>query len=171
MQQMEVRGVYAVQPDNRPFVVLATMDGETAVLIWVGTFEASAIRMALDGEETHRPLTHDLFVPIIEALGSSVLRVEVTELRERTFIGKLVLGEEGETVRVGGRPSDLIAIAVRADAEVTMANDGVESAGVPMASIFGGLTEVDIAEQIDEIRVFLDEVIPEDFEDPEPKSK
>ncbi|HUU45541.1 MAG TPA: bifunctional nuclease family protein, partial [Acidobacteriota bacterium] len=86
--------------------------------IWIGHFEAWAIAMELSGVTSKRPLTHDLLHAMIKNLGASVERVQITELKEQTFYAKIVLARNGEQVSVDARPSDSIALALKAKAPV-----------------------------------------------------
>ena len=94
--------------------------------------EATAIVYALQGMETPRPMTHDLFKSVLDDLGTKVLQVIITELHDGTFFAEIELSKDGGTYRISSRPSDAIALAVRyADAVPIFAHEDVlEEAGV-----------------------------------------
>ena len=98
--------------------------------IWVGPTEGDSIAMKLQGKETHRPMTHDLMDSMIGDLGGKVARVVVSELREDTFLGKIVLQRNGTTIERDSRPSDAIALAVRTGASIYAEEDVLDRAGV-----------------------------------------
>jgi bifunctional DNase/RNase len=159
--EMELLGVRLELPANAPVVLLREHTGERVLPIYIGPEEAKAIAMSLEGVSTPRPLTHDLLRDALAALGASVSRVTVTELRDRTFFAELELRIDGRTVRVSSRPSDAIALAVRVDAPIYAAEDVLDEAAAPPAE-----PDEDPEEQeqiVDEFREFIDQVNPEDF--------
>ncbi len=96
-------------------IVLRQVDADRFLPIWVGPYEAEAITVALQEIEMMRPLTHDLLKNIISTFGAEVKRVEIVALRDEVFYGNIVLQtRDGQTINVDSRPSDAIAIAVRA---------------------------------------------------------
>ncbi len=98
--------------------------------IWIGPFEAEAIQIALQEVEVARPLTHDLLNQVFKALGARVLRVEVVDLKENVFYGNIVAEIEGREVNIDARPSDAIALAVRAHVPIFVARHVLDAAGV-----------------------------------------
>lgn len=112
-------------------VVLLREKGRDRFLpIWIGPFEAEAIQIALQEVEVARPLTHDLLNQVFKALGAQVLRVEVVDLRENVFYGNIVVEHNGEEIHIDSRPSDAIALAVRAHVPIFVARHVMEEAGV-----------------------------------------
>ncbi len=112
-------------------VVLREEDGERYLPIWIGPFEADAITIRLQEMEVSRPLTHDLLKNVIELLGGEVIRVVINDLQNDTFYARIVLqNESGETIEVDSRPSDAIALAVRADAPIYVEDDVMDRAGM-----------------------------------------
>ena len=95
-------------------VVLRQTDAERFVPIWVGPYEAEAITVALQEIEMIRPLTHDLLKSLFSTFNAKVKRVEIVSLREEIFFGNIVAEANGEEVNIDSRPSDAIALAVRA---------------------------------------------------------
>ena len=98
--------------------------------IWIGPFEAEAIQIALQEVEVARPLTHDLLNQVFKALGARVLRVEVVDLKENVFYGNIVAEIGGREVNIDARPSDAIALAVRAHVPIFVARHVLDAAGV-----------------------------------------
>ena len=160
---VEVVGVRVEMPGNSP-IVLVRGPGELLMPIWIGPGEAAAIAMALQGVAAPRPLTHDLFVATLGELGVRLRQVRITRLSEGVFYGELVLGaehgEHAETV-VDARPSDAIALALRAGASVLVATDVLAEAGVRSEA---GDEETDEVEEVQRFREFLDHVTPQDFQ-------
>lgn len=159
MIRVSLVGVRVEVPTNQPIVLLREEGGARFLPIFIGTPEATAIVHALQGMETPRPMTHDLFRTVLDELDVKLERVEITELREGTFYAEVELIRGEETSRVSSRPSDAIALAVRfgEDVPLFVADDVLEEAGVLFES------EESEEEQVEEFREFLDSVQPEDF--------
>lgn len=118
MKEVEVSSLGLDKSSNTPVVILEESDGERMLPIWIGPSEASAIAMELAGIKFSRPLTHDLFTTVVSGLGSELVRVLITKVEDNTYYASLVLESEGEMISVDARPSDSIALALRADAPV-----------------------------------------------------
>ncbi|MFA6955494.1 MAG: bifunctional nuclease family protein [Thermoanaerobaculia bacterium] len=116
--RMMVKGLMLDPISNSPIVVLKDEEEKTMLPIWVGVFEANAIALKLENFETPRPLTHDLFHSVLATLGMRVARVVVNDLRDSTFFARIFLSIEDREVEVDARPSDAIALALRADAPI-----------------------------------------------------
>ncbi len=113
-------------------------DDESRLLpIWIGLPEASAIYTRLEGREAARPMTHDLLVSTIDTLGASVKSIMVHALEEWVFHGRIVLDVDGRELDVDSRPSDAIALALRADAPIFVANDVMEGSAISESDIRG----------------------------------
>jgi bifunctional DNase/RNase len=156
---VEVVGVRVEMPSNSP-IVLVRGPGDLLLPIWIGPNEAAAIAMAMQGVTAPRPLTHDLFIATLEQLGAPLRSVRITRLEDGVFYGELVLGEQGTTV-VDARPSDAIALALRAGAPVLVADAVLVEAGVPVEEEDAGGDE---SEEVERFREFLDHVEPQDFQ-------
>lgn len=129
-KEVKIVGVYMHQDQKMPpqhFVLLRDNKGRRAP-IWVGQFEAWAISFALEGEAPERPLTHDLLKLMLDRLGASIERVIIDDLWNETFYAKIgLLKPDGETMEIDARPSDAIALALRARAPIYMAEFVLES--------------------------------------------
>lgn len=113
---VEIKGLVLDPSSNLPIVVLRDPEGDRFLPIWIGVFEAQAIALRLEEVNAPRPLTHDLLQNLIRDLGASVARVVVTDLRDNTFFAEIHLqGNAGDQV-IDSRPSDAIALALRAEA-------------------------------------------------------
>ncbi|MBW3547398.1 MAG: bifunctional nuclease family protein [Actinobacteria bacterium] len=159
MVQMELLGVRLELPANAPVVLLRESKGSRRVLpIYIGPEEAKAIALALDRVTTPRPMTHDLMRDLLGALGASVQRIVLTELRDSTFFAEIEMVLGGRVHRVSSRPSDAIALAVRVDASIFATDEVLDDAAAPASE------EPEEQDQIvDEFRQFIENVSPEDF--------
>jgi len=156
MIDLTISGVMLEPKSQAPIVVLKDAEERRALLIWVGEFEASAIALALQHVKTPRPLTHDLLMNLSSALGAELVEVRISDMRESTFFAELEYEVDGRRQVVDARPSDAIALALRAGAPVKAADHVMESSSVPITHA----TEEDEAEQF---RKFLENVKPSDF--------
>ena len=181
MSEMRVVGVLAVddaapagaaggaEASRHPVVLLQEATGRRCLQIWIGLAEAEAIALEQQGRLPERPLTHVLISDVVAALGRTLDRVEVTEVRGGTFYADLVF--DGG-LRVSARPSDSIAIALHADVPIHASEDVLAEAGVlveddePTETAAGEGAAADgppDEDEVDRFREFLDNVSPEDF--------
>lgn len=109
-------------------ILLKEIDGKRRLPIIIGAFEAQAIALEIEGIKPPRPLTHDLLKQLADNLGATVLEVIVDELRENTFYAKIIIEVSGLTQEIDARPSDAIALAVRAQAPIFIADSVLEAA-------------------------------------------
>jgi len=116
--EMTIKGLMIDPVTNTPIVVLRDLEGQRVLPIWVGVFEANAIAMQMENVPLPRPMTHDLLRNIITDLHAEVERIVVCDLRENTFFAVIHLVIQGERVAVDSRPSDAIALALRARAPI-----------------------------------------------------
>src|SRR5919202_3957655 len=158
MQEMVIYGVRFDMVGKQPIVLLKTADGNKFLPIWIGHPEAAAILMKLQGATTPRPMTHDLVTDILSQLDAQVVRITVTELRESTFYAQITVQQDGSEIDVDSRPSDAIALAIRAEAPIFAADRVIEESAIE----FEG-EEVNEEEVVDEFRKFLDNVSPDEF--------
>src|SRR5437867_11427862 len=157
MIELNLVGVRVELPSNQPIVLLREKDGERYLPIWIGAMEATAIAFALQGIITQRPMSHDLLKNVLEEIQVQVERIVITELRDGTFYAVIQMSRNGSSYEVSSRPSDAIALAVRATVPI-FANDEV----LVEAAI--DVPEGDEDEQeVERFREFLENVQPEDF--------
>ena len=112
--EMVVKGVVFDEGQKSPVVLLTDLAHTVTLPIYIGMVEATAIAVHLDNVDLGRPLTHDLFKSAVEALHGAIVRVHVTELKNGTYYANLVLTHDGRELRLDARPSDAIALAIRA---------------------------------------------------------
>ena len=158
MIRLSLVGVRVEVPTNQPIVLLREDEGQRYLPIFIGPPEATAIVYALQGMETPRPMTHDLFKTVLDDMSMRLQQVVITELHDGTFYAEIELGGNGHAYRISSRPSDAIALEVRYEDTVPIFADEavLEEAGV----LFENDEE---EEQVEQFREFLDQVQPEDF--------
>jgi uncharacterized protein len=156
--EMDIYGVSFDLVGKQPIVLLKTKDGNRYLPIWIGQPEAAAILMKLQGASTPRPMTHDLLTEILSQLDAQVVRITVTELRENTFFAQVTVQMDGAEIDVDSRPSDAIALAIRAEAPIFAADEVIEESAIE----FEG-EEINEEEMVAEFKKFLDSVSPEQF--------
>jgi hypothetical protein len=145
-------------------VVLKDAEATRYLPIWIGPFEADAITIELQDVEVARPLTHDLLKATIEQLGAEVQRVAITELRNDTFYAEISLSVGGKQMRIDARPSDAIALAVRAEVPVYVDEDVMTQAAIipepdlDTGATWGGADETGGAPAPDAFKDFLEEL-------------
>jgi hypothetical protein len=155
---MVIYGVSFDMVGKQPIVLLKTADGNKILPIWIGHPEAAAILMKLQGAATPRPMSHDLFTDILSQLEARVVKIAVTELRENTFYALITVAVDGTEIEIDSRPSDAIALAVRAEAPIFAAESVIEESAIEFEH-----EDVNEEEVVEEFKKFLDEVKPEDF--------
>lgn len=162
MQEMVIYGVSFDVVGKQPIVLLKTLGGNRFLPIWIGHAEAAAIVSKLQGAEPPRPMTHDLLNALLGELNTRVTRVTVTELRENTFYAKITLDPSvsGEEIQVDSRPSDAIAIAIRANAPIFADEKVLEENAIELEH---ESEDGDTEETVEQFKEFLESVSPEDF--------
>ena len=109
---------------------MKTADGNKFLPIWIGHPEAAAILMKLQSQAAPRPMTHDLLSDMLEQLDAQITRITVTELRENTFYAQITVQQDGREIEVDSRPSDAIALAIRAEAPIFAADRVIEESAI-----------------------------------------
>jgi bifunctional DNase/RNase len=154
-------------------VVLKEVDAERYLPIWIGPFEADAITVQLQEIQVARPLTHDLLKSIIDEMGATVSHVMVSELKNDTFYARIVMDVNGDSMEIDARPSDAIALAVRAHAPLFVAEEVMEMASiVPEPNLEvgpDGEAEPLSEEEEEKLTVFRDFINELDLDDLEKK--
>jgi bifunctional DNase/RNase len=152
VRELSVVGVRVELPSNQPIVLLKEVDGDRYLPIWIGAVEATAIAYEQQGVKPPRPLTHDLMRDILAALKQPLTGVEIVEMKENIFYADLLIGDG---VRVSARPSDSIALALRAGAPIHCADQVLAEAGIIIPD--------EQEDEVEKFREFLEQVTPEDF--------
>jgi bifunctional DNase/RNase len=156
-------------------VILKEVDSERYLPIWIGPYEADAIALELQEVPMQRPFTHDLLRAVIGELGASVTHILINDLREDTFYARIVLDVQGRHAEVDSRPSDAIALAVRAKCPIYVEESVIDKAGVTLEPESDKVDEEDIpegeslsqSERVDEDRlsIFRDFINSLDIDD------
>lgn len=152
MSEMRVVGIRVEQPQNQPVLLLREADGDRYLPIWIGQTEAAAIALEQQGVQPARPLTHDLVKNLISALGHELKEVRIVDLQEGTFYADLVFDKD---IRVSARPSDSVAIALRAGVPIFAEEPVLSEAGLIMPD--------EREDEVEKFKEFLESVSPEDF--------
>ncbi|WP_457572071.1 bifunctional nuclease family protein [Desulfovulcanus sp.] len=116
--EMEVVGLALDEQTKVPLIILRDKDEKYILPIWIGALEAVAISMPLNGVTLNRPMTHDLFLNTLETLGVKLEYIEITEIKDSTYFAEVVFLKGEEKLRIDSRPSDAIALALRAKAPI-----------------------------------------------------
>jgi len=156
--------IYGVSFDlvgKQPIVLLKTADGNRFLPIWIGHPEAAAILMKLQSQAPPRPMTHDLLSDLLEQLEAQVVRITGTELRENTFYAQITVQQDGREIEVDSRPSDAIALAIRAEAPIFAADRVIEESAIEFEG--EDVDEEQLEAEVQKFKSFLEEVTPEDF--------
>jgi bifunctional DNase/RNase len=128
--EMVVESVRVHMLSSQHVVILKESDRERYLPIWIGPWEANAIAMRLQGLTPERPLTHDLFATALEELGVKIRHVIIADLADETFHARLLLESNGQTIEIDSRPSDALALAVRAGVRIFAAEAVLTRAAV-----------------------------------------
>jgi bifunctional DNase/RNase len=168
--EARVNGLILEHKTQQNVVILREAAGERILPIWIGPGEAQAIRRVLADEPFPRPLTHDLLVHIVEGLKARVSRVVVSELRENTFYATVIVQTGAETLSIDARPSDAIAVALRAKAPIFVNEELLQEPPREEAADEGDeeppdepTAEPSDEEKAEQLRRYLEKLNPEDF--------
>ena len=159
MTEMKVMGIALDTRTGSPIVVLNDPESRKALPIWIGSAEASSIIRKIENIPSSRPMTHDLFIDLIAKSEQTLKSIEIVDVNEQTYFANLIIEDkEGETILVDCRPSDAIAIAIRADVPIYVAKSVLSS-----GAISTGAAQQDDQDEA-EFKNFIQEVKPSDFE-------
>lgn len=158
--EMKVFGL-AIDPiTNTPIVILKDLEEKKAIPIWIGLFEASAIATELEKISFSRPMTHDLVSQMLKTLEVEISQIVINDLKNNTFFAVIHLLRDGKTIIVDSRPSDAIALALRANATIFVDEKVIEKS---MNLDFGKNTEDLRQYSKEKLKDFLENLSPEDF--------
>jgi bifunctional DNase/RNase len=166
--EVRVNGLILEHKTQQNIVILREVDGERILPIWIGQNEAHAIRRMLADEAFPRPLTHDLLHIIVEGLKAKIARVVIADLRENTFYASVIVERDGELLSVDARPSDSIAVALRAKAPIFVNEKLLQPPPREEAASAEGpgdapTRELSDEEKAEQLRRYLEKLNPEDF--------
>jgi bifunctional DNase/RNase len=159
MLEMVIYGVSFDMVGKQPIVLLKTLAGNRFLPIWIGHPEAAAILMRLQDARPPRPATHDLMCNALEQLGAEITQVAITDLRDNTFFAEVTISNGIDDYQLDSRPSDALALAVRAEAPIFASEQIVVESGIEFEQEAMGDTD----EMVERFRSFLEDVTPEDF--------
>ena len=126
--EMTIKGLMVDPITNMPIVILRDKDGQRVLPIWVGVFEANAIALQIENVTPQRPMTHDLLNNVIHDLRADIQKIVVSDLKDNTFYALIYLMIGGEVTAIDARPSDAIALALRARAPIFVEDKVIDSA-------------------------------------------
>jgi bifunctional DNase/RNase len=165
--EARVHGLILEKNTQQNIVILREVEGERILPIWIGPGEAQAIRRMLAEEPFPRPLTHDLLVLIVEGLRARITRVVIADLRENTFFASVFVERDSEVLSIDARPSDSIAVALRAKAPIFVNEKLLQPPPRPEEPDEGDDPSPDPPatdeEKAEQLRRFLEKLNPEDF--------
>jgi bifunctional DNase/RNase len=153
--RVEIKGLMLDPASNVPIVILRDTQSQLFLPIWIGVFEANAIALRIEGVEPPRPMTHDLLRLVLDQLGATVEKIVISDLRESTFFAVIHLQHGGAPVTVDARPSDAIALALRANAPIFV-----------LRSVLDKAQAADLATQAtdeEKLKKWLEEISPEEL--------
>ncbi len=153
--EMKIKGLMIDPVSNMPIIILKDATGDAVLPIWVGIFEANAIAVRLEKIVSPRPMTHDLLRNVIEELRAQIHRIVITDLKDNTFFASIQLTCEGRDLTIDARPSDAMALALRADAPIF-----VEQSVLDKSSSADGSGD---SEETERLRKWLETVDPEEL--------
>jgi hypothetical protein len=133
-REVKIRGLMMDPVTNMPVVVLKETSGTGVLPIWVGIYEANAIALEIEKVQTPRPMTHDLLRNVLMGLDVRVSKVVVTDLRDDTFYALIWMERAGQMVQVDSRPSDALAMALRLDCPIYVADEVLTNSRVASAA-------------------------------------
>lgn len=131
--EVRIRGLMMDPSTNMPIVVLKDVGSDTVMPIWVGIFEANAIAIEIEKVSAPRPMTHDLVRNLMRHMNGQLEKIVITELRDDTFFAVLWIRQDGELMTLDARPSDAIALALRADCPIFVSEQVMQSAKLNMS--------------------------------------
>jgi hypothetical protein len=154
--EVRIRGLMMDPSTNMPIVVLKDVGSDTVMPIWVGIFEANAIAIEIEKVSAPRPMTHDLTRNLMRSMNGQLEKIVITELRDDTFFAVLWIRQDEELITMDARPSDAIALALRADCPIFVSEQVMQSAKLNMAGPPDGPTA-------EELRGWLEGLNDEDL--------
>ena len=169
--QVCVQSLALDRSSNTPVLILKELKGQRVLPIWIGSGEASAIAMELARMKFSRPLTHDLFVSVINGLGGDLQRVIINRVEESTYFAEMIIRRNGKVISIDARPSDSIAVALRMNAQILAHEEILESTPIEISKDNSTLEygasssklEIDSDLTAEDLKEYLRNLAPEDF--------
>ena len=165
MSEMRVVGIRVEPPQSQPVLLLREVEVERYLPIWIGQSEAASIALRQKGIEPPRPLTHDLIVNLIKEFGQTLVEVRIVDMQEGTFYAEMIFTGD---LRVSARPSDSIAVAMRAEVPIIADEEVLAEAGLLIpdedSDESAEVQPEEVKEdEVEKFKEFLDNVSPDDF--------
>ncbi|MBN1829295.1 MAG: bifunctional nuclease family protein [Deltaproteobacteria bacterium] len=158
--EMKVFGLAIDPVTNTPIVILKDLQGKRALPIWIGLFEASAIATQLEKINFTRPMTHDLMNEILKVMNATITKIVINDLKNNTFFATIYLLKDDATIAVDARPSDALALCLRAGAPILVEENVIEkSSSIDFSKRVSDLKEY----SEEELKDFLENLSPDDF--------
>ncbi|MGD8880930.1 MAG: bifunctional nuclease family protein [Desulfobacterales bacterium] len=159
LHKVSIAGLTMDPASNTPIIILKSEENDQAIPIWIGLLEATSIASALQNIKYERPMTHDLFKNFTEHLKISISKIEVCDLKDNTFYAKIHFISKDGNFEMDARPSDAIALALRYDAPIYVADEVMQQ-----SKMGDGEAEVlDTSEEGKKWADYLENLSPEDF--------
>jgi len=159
LHKVSIAGLTMDPASNTPIIILKSEKNNQAIPIWIGLLEATSIASALQNIKYERPMTHDLFKNFTELLDISISKIEVCDLKDNTFYAKIYFISKEGNFEMDARPSDAIALALRFDAPIFVADEIMQK-----SKMGDGEAEVlDTSEEGKKWADYLESLSPEDF--------
>jgi len=158
--EMKVFGLAIDPTTNTPIVILKDMEEKKVIPIWIGLFEASAIATELEKISFSRPMTHDLVSEMLKILDVEIINIVINDLKNNTFFAVINMVRDGQNIEIDSRPSDAIALALRANANILVDEKVIEKS----MNLDFGKKKSDLSKYSKEkLKEFLENLSPEDF--------
>lgn len=154
IKEMQVVGITIDPGTQSPIVILRDLENRNILPIWIGILEANAIAVGLEKVKLPRPMTHDLFKNVMDQLGVSLKKIEITDIKDNTYYAVLHLETGGKILTIDSRPSDALAIAIRLGAPILVHESVIEKAV---------RVEAEGGQDKDKWSELLEKMDPEDF--------
>jgi len=173
MVEVTIDSVRVSLMSQQRVVILKEVGSDRFLPIWIGPYEAEAITIRLQELEIIRPLTHDLLRNVIRELQGTIVRIVINDLRDDVFYARIFIERDGKQLEIDSRPSDAIALAVRANVPIFVAERVMDEAGaVPEQDIDSAAgNEGDPDERLDVFKDFVDQLDMDDLDSSEGESE
>jgi len=173
MVEVTIDSVRVSLMSQQRVVILKEVGSDRFLPIWIGPYEAEAITIRLQELEVIRPLTHDLLRDVIRKLQANILRIVINDLRDDVFYAHIILEHDGEQIEIDSRPSDAIALAVRANVPIYVAERVMDEAGAVPEEEIDSTAESDAGadERLDVFKDFVDTLDLDDLDSSEGESE
>ena len=161
LRAMTISSLNMDQVTNSPIIILKEIEGERTLPIWIGLLEATAIASEIEGVKFSRPMTHDLLKSFMDKTDIKVNKIEICDLRDNTYYALIHLTSRGKTLSIDSRPSDAIALALRARAPIFVSDEVLKKS--KQIEVTEESVAADKSKQGKKWQDVLEKLRPEDF--------